>query len=265
MIPLYLDNLEVASLLIFPSSLHPLWRRFKVPVDLQQASPFITAVIPWKMSTADYFASGIEESYAISTGTKGKRPGSHAMAFIEFPKDLRLFMSRPDRNYCVWWSSGDGTTAPGWETNQLLKILNSCKAKNVGHKADVRVVFVHVGALRTLHKLPALAERRNKVPQLQFYTYGTHPSIPRKQWGVHEIYPLGKMARCPWMVGLILLVGGIVTFTPEALFQNPLGAVKVMEQIAEHPCWTCYLLPSVVGMAAKVSCLGADPVSEFNE
>lgn len=207
MIPLYHDGLEVASLLIFPSSVRALWRRFKIPLDLQGAAPFITALIPWKMSPADYSASAIEDSFAVSTGFKTRRLGSHAAAFIEFPKDLRAFMSQPNRSYCVWCTPGDGTTAkPGWETNQLLKILNSCEAKNVGHKADVRVVFVHVAALHTLHKLPALAERRSKRPDLHFYTYGTHPCIPRKQWGVYEIYPLGKMTRyiCGGLVSSLL-------------------------------------------------------------
>jgi hypothetical protein len=54
-----------------------------------------------------------------------------------------------------------------------------------------------------------------------------------------------------------------VTFTPDALLENPIGAGRLMRKIAEHPFWECYLLPSVVGMAARSLCEGADPLSEF--
>lgn len=62
-----------------------------------------------------------------------------------------------------------------------------------------------------------------------------------------------------------MIVGGIITFTPEALYENPFAAVKMIQQIVDHPTWDCYLLPSVVGMAAKASCNGSDAVSDFKE
>jgi len=174
---------------------------------------------------------------------------SRALQYLEFPAGLQAYMSQPQRTYCVWWSPGDGTTAsPGLETNLLNNIMKSCRAKNVRHKADVRVVFVHIGAVKTLHRLPALAERRSKRPEIHFYTYGTHVSVPREQWGIRAIYPLG----------------GIVTFTPGVLLENPIAVGRLIRQVAEHPFWECYILPSVLGMAARSSCEeGADPLSKF--
>lgn len=102
-------------------------------------------------------------------------------------------MSLPNRTYCAWWSfEGGAEELSGLETKQLHGIMKACKAKNVGHKKDARVVFVHVGALQTLHQLPAFAERRCRRPEIHFYTYGTHMSVPRGRWGVHPIYPLGN-------------------------------------------------------------------------
>jgi len=49
------------------------------------------------------------------------------------------------------------------------------------------------------------------------------------------------------------------------LLKNPFSIGRLMHQIAEHPFWDSYLLPSVVGMAAKLSCEGADPLLEFKK
>ena len=193
--PLFADNAEVASLVVFPSILQSICRRFKVPSDMQRKGALVAALFPWSMRPADYSKCDIlSNSRRIFAPPEFKQRTSHAMQLLEFPQDLRAYMSQPGRTYCVWWSPGDGTTAtPGLETNQLHAIMKSCKAKNVGHKADVRVVFVHVGALVTLHRFPALAERRSKRPEIHFYTYGTHTSVPRERWGVNAIYPLGMI------------------------------------------------------------------------
>jgi hypothetical protein len=49
------------------------------------------------------------------------------------------------------------------------------------------------------------------------------------------------------------------------LLENPIGVGELIRQIAEHPFWDSYLLPTVVGMAAKSSCAGADPLLEFKK
>lgn len=193
--PLSLDNADVACLVIFPSSLESIWHRFEVPLHLRRVGGLLAALIPWTMSRAEYSAHDIQSVPEPLEPPVFMQPSSYAVQVLQFPDFLRTYMSQPNRAYCVWWSPGDGTTtAPGLETNMLHSIMKSCKAKNVGHKADVRVVFVHVGALESLHKLPALAERRSKRPEIHFYTYGTHAKIPRERWGVHAIYPVGKSA-----------------------------------------------------------------------
>lgn len=106
-------------------------------------------------------------------------------------------MSQPNQAYCVWWDSGDGTKdAPGLETRLLHAIMEECRAKDVGYKADVQAVFVHVGALKTINMLNALPERRAKRAELCFYTYGTHETVPREYWGIHGIFPIGASFYC---------------------------------------------------------------------
>jgi hypothetical protein len=203
-----LDNVAVGLLLVFPSTMQFLCTRC-VPIDLQQNDTLVAALFRWSITPSAYSENEWRvplmelESYPIDLpvlepdrwdrSLRNNPLYHHAIRVLKFPKHLANYMSMPNRPYCVWWSGGDGTTAePGVETALLHSILEQCRAKNVGHKADVRAVFVHIGALKTLHELPALAERRSKHFEVQFFTYGTHESVIPEHWGVHEMYPLGK-------------------------------------------------------------------------
>jgi hypothetical protein len=78
------------------------------------------------------------------------------------------------------------------ETLLLYSIMEQCRAKYQNSASpDVRIVFVHIGALKTIHKFPSFVERCSKAQMVQFYTYGTHESIPPDEWGIREIYPCG--------------------------------------------------------------------------
>jgi hypothetical protein len=59
--------------------------------------------------------------------------------------------------------------------------------------------------------------------------------------------------------------GGIVTFTPGALLDDPIGSYMLMTQISEHPLWDCYLLPAAIGMLVKLICEDSDPLSMFDK
>lgn len=45
--------------------------------------------------------------------------------------------------------------------------------------------------------------------------------------------------------------GGVVTFTHNALIEDPIGVRRCLDQIDGHPFWTSYILPAVVGYLAK--------------
>jgi hypothetical protein len=59
--------------------------------------------------------------------------------------------------------------------------------------------------------------------------------------------------------------GGIVTFTPSALLEDPIGVYKLVAQIVKHPLWACYLLPSAIGMVAKLTREGEDPLAVYDK
>lgn len=61
-----------------------------------------------------------------------------------------------------------------------------------------------------------------------------------------------------------MFAGGIVTFTADALIQDPIGSADLINKIHGHPFWHCFILPSVMGMATSVLCGEADLVEELN-
>ncbi|KAI0067836.1 hypothetical protein BV25DRAFT_1987496 [Artomyces pyxidatus] len=258
--PLYLDNFLVAELLVFPSTYADLCKEFNVRADVQGSGFFVAALVPWSItgekaralrrvrSQADRDLPPYKSEDAaaiVSDPTRSVRQSTRyhrALDLLKFPEWLH---SRSENlAYCIWHHPAEGNDAI--ETSALNTILSRQGAQDVGFHKDVGVIFVHVGALSSLPKLYALAERRFKQPNLQFIMYGTHHKIPPERWGIREIYP----------------IGGIVTFTPSAFQDYPLAVHRLMSMIERHPLWQCFVVPSVVAMAATQS-HGPDPVTEF--
>lgn len=202
---MHLDNDAVAMLLIFPSQVDYLVSRLEVPADFCGSETLIAALFSTSLTANEFQITrwrsleGAPEPTDYQALLREKRvslTGSHihrALHILGIPKVLLDFLVRTPRRYCIWHSSADGTTAhPGLETTLLKTVLSAFSAEDVGYKTDVRAIFVHVGAVSTLHKLQALAERRSKHPQLQFWTYGTDESVHPDRWGVKLIYPCGR-------------------------------------------------------------------------
>jgi hypothetical protein len=207
----HLDDNQVALLLVFPATNLILCKEFNVHSKLRKAGDFIATLLPWKIvgrkarahrfhrdpsDRTQIFRSNQQEVIQPSERdlSLSKEASYHrAFSMLGFPKWLYNDLSDPEFKYCIWNKDGDGTsTEPGSETMALKRILKERPAKDVGYKADAYVVFVHVGALKTLSSLPAFMERRMKRPDVQFMTYGTHHTIPPARWGMRLIYPLGE-------------------------------------------------------------------------
>ncbi|KAJ7650956.1 hypothetical protein FB45DRAFT_28378 [Roridomyces roridus] len=137
----------------------------------------------------------------------------------------------------IIWPGGDF----GWETLTLKRALSHCRAGFVEPAAAnphvVGSVFIHVGALQDIHKLPHLAALRKRV-EVRFYLYGTHPRVSPAMWG------LGARQ--------VFLLGGIVTFSPAALARDAWGVLDTIRNVHAHPLWACYVLPQVLGLALRL-------------
>ncbi|KAJ6497687.1 hypothetical protein C8R45DRAFT_135850 [Mycena sanguinolenta] len=162
-------------------------------------------------------------------------------------------LSKPIRDYVythpstVWPSPDDGRLDQ--DTTHLLRVLKKSRV-GVVPLADTSadIVFIHVGAFKCVHELPHLVQRRLR-PEVRFCLYGTDETVPPSLWGFREIY----------------LLGGVVTFTPEALVDDAWSVLKTIRRIYAHPLWTCYLTPKVVGMAVKLIQLREDEMPEYTD
>ena len=207
-----IDENQVALLLVFPATNLILCKEYNVRPELRKAGVFIAALLPWKVvgikahkqrlfrlprdRTHGIFRWGQREPIVAAERDRSLRKVSsyhRALSILGFPRWLDEDVSKPGLAYCIWNKNGDGTPdEPGFETRALRHILSERRAKDVGHKADVSVVFVHIGAIKTLPLLPALMERRMKRLDIRFVTYGTHHTIPPARWGMRMIYPAGE-------------------------------------------------------------------------
>ncbi|OBZ79786.1 hypothetical protein A0H81_00527 [Grifola frondosa] len=265
---LYLDETAVALLIVFSPGSEDVCKLLRVPLEVMDGVTLTAALVPWELTAKEFWGldwrvrssstEGILDTALEDTirnaGRKltDKRAYYQGLHILGFPKTLHDFMSTSKQTFCIWCSAVDSTQKdpkdPGYETWLLRQILSVYNGRDVGYKADVRVIFVHVGALSTFHKLPALAERRLKRPDIRYMTYGTHESVPRNRWGIREIYPFG----------------GVITFTPSAILQESFSIFKFIRKVEKHPLWDCYVLPSVVAMVAKLTCQGEHPLTLYD-
>ncbi len=185
------------------------------PEMLEKGNWFVAMLVPWAVHVTDYRKSSwfptrrdlYMQGGRLDPELKEKlkaapRPTSSALFALglrihRFTASTYDFLARHPRDYCIWYTQGDGTAErPGFETQALLAVLKACKARDVGYKSDVRVIFVHVGALKTFNTLVALGMRRSKRPEVRIYAYGTHETVPPDRWGLREIYPIGMSPLC---------------------------------------------------------------------
>lgn len=267
-----LMNNPVGLLIIFPAAHTDLCAYLKAPQEVREGAPLIAMLVPWAITVDNYndkkwFKSRHElflDGGQLDADIVKKIEGRAALGNPFFALGLRVhrfstrtydFLARAPRDYCLWTGQVDGSTSqPGFETKTLVAVLDACKAHNVGYKQDVRAIFVHVGALKTFHKLQALAMRRSKQPSIRFYSYGTHPTVPPNRWGIREIYPTGQSPLGQVMPTECSRVfsGGILTFTPGALLQNAPELYALLANVDKHPLWMCYVHPYTVAAAARL-------------
>jgi hypothetical protein len=117
----------------------------------------------------------------------------YAVRDLRFPTTLFSYLNDgTNRPYTVW-TGQQGYSQPrsDVETQNLQTILDIAGIKKTAVN-DSRFVFIHVGALDTVHKLAGYSERRSSKLWVYFYTYGTSVKVDPCLWGVHEIWPCGE-------------------------------------------------------------------------
>ena len=250
--------------------------RLNVPKEFAQPDDLVVALLPWVLSSTQltkesrlpnsepHALATILESDRWTRSMRAKPAYQHALRILGFPEELHNYMH--DRLFCIWWNHQTSSKNAGLETKLLHNIMEQARAKPAGYTNEARVVFVHVSALTSLHKLPGLVERRSKRPHVNFYTYGSHEEVFPSLWSVKEIYPCGEIALLTIQrlaERSNCLSGGIITFSPSVMFHNPIDMLQKIRQISAHSLWECYILPSALGMLARMVCGDDDPLTVF--
>lgn len=205
---------HVAEMIVFPAANKELCERLNIPLSYKSADCLLVALMPWHVPPSKYslrhlrpdelrdtsFELEIQEIRKEYTNLALKPHIETAIRMLGFDFPFVKFL--PMRKFCVWSRQVDPEpTEKGRnfsklrpETKALLDVLSFLKARNVGYDdLDARIIFVHVGSVRNIQKLPNMVSRRANKPEVQFITYGTHESVKPSLWGFREIYPLGKI------------------------------------------------------------------------
>ncbi|KAI6045045.1 hypothetical protein EDC04DRAFT_3137369 [Pisolithus marmoratus] len=240
MITLSLDHKEVAVLVVFPAVFLSLVKLLQLPEDQVIEGSLHVVLIPFSIPLSSLVKVGnkhIQDVQSLSPPLGKLHPLQkkpiilQAISCLQFPTSLLEFLDGPNRTYAVWFSPSDCShSTSGLETALLQLILGATKATPSNVKDDVRVIFVHVGSMSRIQALPSVVNKLSEFPETQFFTYGTHPTVQSQRWGVHEIFPLG----------------GIVSFTPAVLAEEPVQCYQMMLKISEHPVWDCFVTPSLL-------------------
>lgn len=238
-----------------------------VPERTEKKDALLVALAPLTVSTKKYQeemdvlgpSEKVENRYPAPLGPENSvSPSVYHLArhILRVPKHLVTFLSNSPRP-CVIWPE-ENATNDVWisqDTQYLRAVLNHHRANVFSAKDHIaaRVVFVHVGRMKDMHTMPRIARMRGAPLDLQFLTYGTHPSVPEQHWGIRGfnvsgVYHAstlfhGRLNACP--------IGGILTFTPNALVNGLDGVERLIERVASHEHWACYVTPAVLGAAVQ--------------
>lgn len=127
-----------------------------------------------------------------------------ARHILRVPKHLVTFLSSTPRQ-CIIWPQ-QNKTHDVWiseDTKYLRFVLDRHRAQVFGPKDHVaaRIVFVHVGRMKDVHAMPRIARLRGAPLDLQFLTYGSHPTVPSREWGIHGLNKSGGRSAFPQVRG----------------------------------------------------------------
>ncbi|CAE6517418.1 unnamed protein product [Rhizoctonia solani] len=121
-----------------------------------------------------------------------------------------------------------------YEVRLMREQLRQCGAhmlEGEDPKSDAGAVFIHRRYMEDMSRLLGIALRKTKY-RVRFYVYGSGGNWKTADWELKEIWK--------W--------GGMVTFTPSALIEDPWAVKRVVEALEGEPFWETYIEPKTVGI-----------------
>jgi len=205
--PIMLDDNIVGYTLFY----HPSSFSFSIPPNFVQPGSLIAAILPWVLTPEQLKNTmggsppdlpspllPLMEEKRWKLFLRANPMFHHALRALSFPKELYDFISQREKlPYTIWADVNPMSKKIGMEARLLDETLKQSKAQKVPDSAQFRIVFVHLDALKTLHRLPSFSQRRSQQHQVSFYTFGTQEGTDRRSWTVEEIYPCGSSFKQP--------------------------------------------------------------------
>jgi hypothetical protein len=193
------------TLFLHPAFSH-LINGFRIPLDFAKSGDLIAIILPWTLSPGQlenrvgtqkgYPPAPLRPTLEEKQWSQLLRTNSsyhRGLRILGFPKDLQEYISqRESLTYCIWAEVPTGSKQINMEAKLLEEVLKPLKARKVPGGSNCRIVFVHLGALKTLNRFPALAMKRAQHHQMSFYTFGTQGGTSTRFWCIEEIYPCGS-------------------------------------------------------------------------
>ncbi|KAJ6495801.1 hypothetical protein C8R47DRAFT_373156 [Mycena vitilis] len=258
MIPAIADQKLIGCLLFIPPASKSLLAYLKTPSDLCGQHGLVAVLLfvthppteeRYKKREVPRLQHRVERavlSHELWLQSLRQEKAYHvAMGIVQLPAEVREFVYK--HASMVWAKSSSADLREDQDTRHLLRVIKRSKVRLLQPTdTSADIAFIHVGALRNIHNFPHLAQRRLR-PDFRFCVYGTHETVHPSRWGFQEIY----------------LLGGVVTFTPQALIHDTYDVLRTIRNIHAHPLWLCYLIPEVVGMAIKLDQLREDGMQEY--
>lgn len=272
---------RIGEMIIFASTNENMCKRLQVPPQLAQPGDLILALMPCHVMPSIYVNLRPDEikdpqQDTMSSEMTNRAKIIDAIQILNFPAWFLGWLT--NRRYAIWMPCKGppfkrGTILPvdsnfsrhgSEDMLALVRLLKYFKCENVALNGGVRIVFVHVAAIGTAHQISSLAQWRCERPDIRFVTFGRHECIRPMYWGFSEIWTLGIVFCNFYLYISEPDLGGIITFTANALLDDLMGVEQLIRQIDKHPLWTCYIHPNVLSVFIRMSCPGGDdPVSLF--
>ncbi|CAE6444387.1 unnamed protein product [Rhizoctonia solani] len=121
-----------------------------------------------------------------------------------------------------------------YEVRLMRHQLRQCGAHVIegsDPKDTAGAIFIHRRYMDDIAHLGGLSLRKCKY-RIRFYVFGSGGNWKTADWDLKEVWK--------W--------GGMVTFTPAALIEDPWAVKKVVEALEGKPFWETYIEPKTVGI-----------------
>ncbi len=154
------------------------------------------------------------------------------------------------------WREPTNWTLDDPESTRLSNMLIQCGAKRKDWlDIGAEIVFLHANTWNSPESLlMSNIVVRAGQSHSQFFRFGTVSApLPGEKPHIRAVFPTGKFLPCLDQTSYPVLtlchfVGGILTFTPRAIFENCQKLFQLIDDAGNNPFWQVYIHAETIGL-----------------